>query len=145
MTKHTSKLYQRIEKGREAAIERRRTKSRDAGIAALEKQRDGTKHKAMREFLTRRLDERRGYLERQTKRMKARTDKRAARRAKRRGAAAPASRDIDTLNARDAIAEIATLASVNLVDAARALEEARDKPRTTVIEALDARAAELNG
>lgn len=144
MTKHTNPLLERIEK----AAERRRGSTRDAGIATLEKRRDGTKEGPVRERLTKHLEMRRGYLERKAKRKTARAAKRAARRAKRGRPAAPVAdapaAPFADLNARDAIARIADMSASTLA-AARTTEEARDKPRTTVLEAIDARETELNG
>ena len=165
MTTHASTLSKRFEKATATAVERRQRKrndARDAGLVALEKIRDKTKNADVRGMLTRQLEQQRAYLERSKKRRADRTAKREARRTKRRAArqaatassarpAAPAAArapsaraaDFGTLPYKDALAAIATMDGPALI-AAHKSETARDKPRTTVLEAMHARRVELN-
>ena len=165
MTTHASTLSKRFEKAAAAAVERRQRKrndARDAGLVALEKMRDKTKNADVRAMLTRQLEQQRAYLERSKKRRADRTAKREARRTKRRAArqaatasarpaAAPAAArvpsaratDFGSLGYKEALAAIAKMDGAALI-AAHKTETGRDKPRTTVLEAMHARRVELN-
>jgi hypothetical protein len=158
MANETQTLKQRLEVGRadsrahrETGEERRRER-REAHLARLQKRHDSEKRPAAKAVLAEMLERRRKHLERSAERVAARKARRAqrvadlkARRAERGGRegnvpAAPAT----PMNAADTIAAVATM-DADALAAARASEEARDKPRTTVLAAIEAREAELAG
>ena len=148
MAKKTNAILERMKKARTDAPARRR-KRRDAELARLGRLRDAAKG-PLKEWLTKRLEGRREALERTEKRRIDRKAKRQAKRAKwaaRRGKAAPAGETPDTgpldgMNAGPAIKAIGTMDAATAA-LARAQEQARTRPRTTVLAAIDERELEL--
>lgn len=155
----TSPTEKHREKRDPAAIAEKRKARRDAHQARLERQRDETKNPMVKALLTRQIDSRAKHVERRAARLEERRQRRETRREKRRVAMggkpgkrrvadrAPAQeqtpQQFAELNAADSIAAIATMDAGPLA-VARASEENRDKPRSTVLAALNTREMDLS-